>query len=83
MFEAEKIKNLDKELKKRVIGQDEAIESLAKAIKKIDENPSIFLKSETIKNLKAGEKSLAKSPKYNFATQLFWAFANLLIIVFP
>ena len=32
--EAEKIKNLDKELKKRVIGQDSAIESLAKAIKR-------------------------------------------------
>ncbi len=32
--EAEKIKNLDKDLKKRVIGQDEAIEALAKAIKR-------------------------------------------------
>ena len=34
LTEAEKIKNLDKELKKRVIGQDEAIDVLAKAIKR-------------------------------------------------
>ena len=32
--ESEKIKNLDKELKNRVIGQDEAIDVLAKAIKR-------------------------------------------------
>ena len=32
--ETEKLKNLDKELKKRVIGQDEAIEVLSKAIKR-------------------------------------------------
>ena len=32
--ESEKIKNLDKELKKRVIGQDEAIDVLSKAIKR-------------------------------------------------
>ena len=34
LTESEKIKNLDKELKNRVIGQDEAIEVLAKAIKR-------------------------------------------------
>lgn len=32
--EAEKLKNLDKTLKERVIGQDEAVESLARAIKR-------------------------------------------------
>ena len=44
---------------------------LAKSIKKIDENPSKYLKSETIKTLQAGEKTLRKSKRYNFATQLF------------
>lgn len=44
---------------------------LAKSIKKIDENPAKYLKSETIKSLKSGEKVLTKSKKYNFATQLF------------
>jgi len=44
---------------------------LAKSIKKIDENPAKYLKSETINVLKNGEKSLTKSSKYNFATQLF------------
>ncbi|MBO5477439.1 MAG: ATP-dependent Clp protease ATP-binding subunit, partial [Clostridia bacterium] len=34
LTESEKIKNLDKELKNRVIGQDEAIDVLAKAIKR-------------------------------------------------
>ena len=34
LSEAEKIKNLDKDLKKRVIGQDEAIEIISKAIKR-------------------------------------------------
>lgn len=32
--ETEKLKNLDKELKKRVIGQDEAVDSLSRAIKR-------------------------------------------------
>ena len=40
---------------------------VSKAIKKIEKN----LKSETIEALKAGEKSLAKSKRYGFATQLF------------
>lgn len=44
---------------------------LAKSIKKIDKNPAKYLKSETINVLKNGEKSLTKSSKYNFATQLF------------
>ena len=44
---------------------------LAKSIKKIDENPSKYLKTETIKTLQAGEKTLLKSKRYNFATQLF------------
>ena len=44
---------------------------LAKSIKKIDKNPSKYLKPETINSLKAGEKVLTKSKKYNFATQLF------------
>ena len=44
---------------------------VSKAIKKIDKNPSKYLKSETIEALKAGEKSLAKSKRYGFATQLF------------
>ena len=34
MEEAKKLKNLDVELKKRVIGQDDAVESLARAIKR-------------------------------------------------
>ncbi len=54
---------------------------LVKAVKQIDENPSKFLKSETIKNLKYGEKSLSKSPKYNFATQLFKLGLGFLIAV--
>ncbi len=44
---------------------------VSKAIKKIDKHPSKYLKSETIEALKAGEKSLAKSKRYGFATQLF------------
>lgn len=44
---------------------------LAKSIKKIDEKPSKYLKTETIKSLKAGEKTLSKSKRYNFAMQLF------------
>lgn len=44
---------------------------LAKSIKKIDKNPTKYLKSETIKTLQAGEKSLSKSKRYHFATQLF------------
>ena len=44
---------------------------IAKAVKNIDENPEKYLTSETIKKLKAGEKSLAASKKYAFSTQLF------------
>jgi len=44
---------------------------VANAVKKIDENPLRYLKSATIKNLQAGEKTLAKSKRYGFATQLF------------
>ncbi len=44
---------------------------LAKSIKKIDENPTKYLKTETINTLKAGEKTLSKSKRYSFATQLF------------
>lgn len=44
---------------------------LAQAVKKIDKNPSEFLKQTTIENLKTGAKSLQGSKKYQFATQLF------------
>lgn len=44
---------------------------VSNAIKKIDNKPSEYLKPSTIKNLKAGEKSLLKSKRYTFATQLF------------
>ena len=44
---------------------------VSNAIKKIDKNPNKYLKPSTIKNLKAGEKSLLKSKRYTFATQLF------------
>ena len=44
---------------------------LAKSVKNINENPSKYLKNETIKTLQNGEKSLLKSSKYKFATQLF------------
>lgn len=43
----------------------------AKAINKIDKNPKKYLKKDTIKILQSGEKSLAKSRRYSFATQLF------------
>lgn len=44
---------------------------VAKAVQKIDENPSRYLKDTTIKTLQAGEKYLTKSKRYAFATQLF------------
>ena len=44
---------------------------LANSIKKIDDNPKNFLKEKTIKTLQNGEKTLTKSSKYKFATQLF------------
>lgn len=43
----------------------------SKAINKIDKNPQKYLKKETIEVLKSGEKSLVKSRRYSFATQLF------------
>ena len=54
---------------------------LAKSIKKIDKNPSTYLKSETIKTLQAGEQTLLKSKKYGFATQLFKLGLGFLIAV--
>lgn len=44
---------------------------VANAVKKIDKNPLKYLKDTTVKNLQAGEKTLAKSKRYGFATQLF------------
>ena len=44
---------------------------VSKAIKNIDKTPSKYLKNSTINALKAGEKTLAKSKRYSFATQLF------------
>ncbi len=44
---------------------------VAKAVGKIDKNPSRYLKETTIKTLQAGGKSLLKSKRYKFATQLF------------
>ena len=52
---------------------------LAKSIKKI--NPAKYLKDKTIKTLQAGEKSLDKSKKYKFATQLFKLGLGFLIAV--
>lgn len=43
----------------------------SKAISKIDKNPQKYLKKETIDVLKSGEKTLSKSRRYSFATQLF------------
>ena len=44
---------------------------VARAIKKIDKNPSKFLDKTAVKNLKSGSKTLPKSKTYQFATQLF------------
>ena len=44
---------------------------VAKAVRKIDNNPSEFLKKSTIKNLQGNAKSLTTSKIYSFATQLF------------
>ena len=48
-----------------------ASKPVARAVKNIDENPELYLKTSTVKNLKAAEKSLLSSKKYAFATQLF------------
>lgn len=44
---------------------------IAKAVKNIDENPTQYLNSTTIKNLKDKGKLLKNSKKYQFATELF------------
>ena len=44
---------------------------VANAVKKIDNNPSKFLKTETISNLQGSSKNLLSSKAYAFATQLF------------
>lgn len=44
---------------------------IAKAVKKINENPIQFLKKATIKNLKENAPSLLESKSYQLATQLF------------
>lgn len=43
----------------------------ARSIKAINQNPQKYLKQETIKNLKDGSKTLAKSKAYMLATQMF------------
>lgn len=54
---------------------------VARAVKKIDENPIEFLKKTTIDTLQNGCKSLQKSKKYQFATQLFKLGLGFLIAV--
>ncbi len=54
---------------------------IAKSVKNIDENPEKFLNPKTIDALKNGEKSLAKSSRYNFATQLFKLGLGLLLVL--
>jgi len=54
---------------------------LAKSIKKIDETPKNYLKEKTITALQNGEKTLTKSSKYKFATQLFKLGLGFLIAV--
>lgn len=44
---------------------------VSNAIKKINNNPSKYLKASTIKNLKAGEQILSHSKQFSFATKLF------------
>lgn len=44
---------------------------LETVVKNIDNNPEKFLKKETIKNLKQGSETLAKSRSYRLFTQLF------------
>lgn len=52
---------------------------VASAVKKIDKNPSGYLKKKTIDTLKNGEKALTESKRYSFATQLFKLGLGLLI----
>ncbi len=44
---------------------------IARAVKKIDNDPAKYIKKETQDNLKAGCAVLQKSGRYSFATQLF------------
>ena len=43
----------------------------SKAVDKINKQPYKYLKKDTIEALRAGEKTLEKSRRYNFAAQLF------------
>lgn len=54
---------------------------VAKAMKNIDDNPSQYLKKETVKFLQNGEKEINSSSKYKFATQLFKLGLGFLIAV--
>lgn len=54
---------------------------VSNAIKKIHKNPTDYLKKETIKTLQAGEKTLQKSKRFTFATQLFNLGLGFLIAV--
>ncbi|MBQ8634803.1 hypothetical protein IJX73_01940 [bacterium] len=51
---------------------------IERAVKNIDKKPDEFLKSSTIKNLKASAKKLSDSREYKFATQIIKTGANLL-----
>ena len=48
-----------------------ASKPIAKAVKNIDNNPSKYLSSDTIRSLSVNGKNLTSSKKYSFATQLF------------
>lgn len=52
---------------------------VAKAMEKIDKNPSGYLKKETVNNLKNGAKTLSRSKVYSFAAQLFKLGVGLII----
>lgn len=54
---------------------------VSNAIKNIVDNPNKFLNKKTIKFLQAGEKSLKKSKRFMFATQLFDLGLGFLIAV--
>ena len=55
---------------------------VARAVKKIDKNPSKLLKQDTIKNLKGNAKTLALSKIYSFASQIF-KLGTGLVIAYP
>lgn len=54
---------------------------VSNALKNIFENPNKYINQKTIKFLQAGEKSLKKSKRFMFATQLFDLGLGLLIAV--